>query len=138
MMPSSAGVASTSRVTTRVTSHQPASSARVAGPRTSRRAQGTFTRPFSRERSRRSRLPLAAAAGQRDAVLGQPVHRVLLVAVLAAGADLEVQVVAGALAEIADRADELARLHLLTDLHEDLLLVAVDGDGAVRVLDHDE
>src|SRR5215204_960265 len=193
MIPFSAGVASTSRVITRVTAHQPASSSRFTGPRRSRsrtahrpgpgscpsgtagrvarvapagpdRRPGGAARPAvgsltgtwcrqpatpgaggsgAQQRRRGHAAPAAgtpagsAAPGQRDAALGEPVDRVLLVAVPAAGTDLEVQVIAGALAKVADRADELAGLHLLAHLDEDPLFVPVDRDRPVRVLDHD-
>src|SRR5699024_9005657 len=76
-----------------------------------------------------------AARSERDAVLGQPRHRVdLLSAVLP---DLEVQVRAGRLAAVAHRGDLLAGVDLLTLGDQGSVDVAVDRDRAVVVLDAD-
>src|SRR6266536_5027244 len=76
-------------------------------------------------------------SGDRDAAVGHPGHRVDRPAVLPADPHLEVQVRAGAVAERPDQADELARLDPLADPDQHLLLVAVEGHVAVRVLDDD-
>src|SRR6185312_2548437 len=78
-----------------------------------------------------------AATREIDAPVLEPADRVDLVAVLRPDPDLEVQVVAGALALAADEADQLPGLDLLALLHEVFLLVPVHGDRAVGVLDHD-
>src|SRR5258705_13095573 len=111
MIPCSAGVASTSSVTTRVTSHHAPSSRRVAGPASSRRAApgawgrsggtggASLTTTWCRPGGTGARSGLGVPApGEVDAPGLQPVHGVDLLAALAADADLEVQVVAGALA----------------------------------------
>src|SRR3954469_13194249 len=110
MMPCSAGAASTSSVPTRVTTHQPASSARFAGPRRNRRTRGscsTVTRTWCRAEPTAEKAGLLVPTpGEVDAAGLQPVHRVGLLAALGPDPDLEVQVVAGALALAADQADE--------------------------------
>src|SRR4051794_20120047 len=78
-----------------------------------------------------------AIASDLDAALAQPRDGVDLLAVDAASVHLEVQVRAGGLAALTEQRDLLAGLHVVADLHEDLLHVAVDGDVAVLVEDVD-
>src|SRR5690349_14301110 len=72
-----------------------------------------------------------------DAALVQPRDGVDLLAVDTALVHLEVQVRAGGLTALTEQCDLLAGLHVVADLHEDLLHVAVDGDVAVLVEDVD-
>src|SRR4051794_32659956 len=72
-----------------------------------------------------------------DAALVQPRDGVDPLAVDAALVDLEVQVRAGGLAALAEQRDLVAGLHVVADVHQDLLHVAVDGDVAVLVEDVD-
>src|SRR3954449_6980998 len=72
-----------------------------------------------------------------DAALVQPRDGVDLLAADAALVHLEVQVRSGGLAALTEQRDLLAGLHVVADLHEDLLHVAVDGDVAVLVEDVD-
>src|SRR3954469_3821648 len=78
-----------------------------------------------------------AIASDVDAALVQPWDGVDLLAADAALVDLEVQVRTGRLTPLAEQRDLLAGLHVVADLHEDLLHVAVDGDVAVLVEDVD-
>src|SRR3954447_20825469 len=72
-----------------------------------------------------------------DAALVQTRDGIEPLAVDAALVHLEVQVRTGRLAALAEECDLLTGLHVVADLHEDLLHVAVDGDVAVLVKDVD-
>ncbi|CDZ91205.1 hypothetical protein RHRU231_810006 [Rhodococcus ruber] len=80
-----------------------------------------------RECGRRSVVPDA----EGDAASREPGQRIDLVD--AVEVDLEVQVRAGGLATVAHGGDLVTRHDLLTDGHEGLVDVTVDGDGAVGV-----
>src|SRR5919197_2724242 len=96
-----------------------------------------FTRPSCRARALAARPGRWSGSEDRHAAGGHPGDRVHLLAVLAADAHLEVQVRAGAVAQRPDQPDQLAGLDPLADPDQHLLLVAVHGHVAVRVLDHD-
>ncbi|MCO5606206.1 hypothetical protein L7F22_060393 [Adiantum nelumboides] len=83
---------------------------------------------------RRSGVAGARRGGDVEAARGQPRQWVDLGAVRLP--HLEVQVRAGGLAAVADLGDLVAGLDLLALLHERPVDVAVDGAGAVGVLEH--
>ena len=51
--------------------------------------------------------------------------------------DFEVHMLGGGAARAASEADDLSGLHLLTDLHEILRLMAIEGDESIAVLNLD-